>query len=303
MTENTITLHSKLDPSVNTYRNGFETRFVVRDDSFIIYLSSFKGCDQACRMCHLTQTAQTDMTPATTLDFIDQAMDSLQEAKKYMQDNGLPEPKCVHFNFMARGEPLLNPTVMGDWTTLSNALASESIAVFPSANIKFKISTIMTGVFKRDENNTIIGGYTSLPFQTNKPEIYYSIYSLDPEFRKRWLPKAEEPREMLRLLSNYVTKGGEVRFHNAYILGHNDDLVDVQQVLSSINFFGLPKKYNIVRFNSPDESRWVETPEEHLNEIKKYMESKGFDVQMVDRVGFDVAASCGMFISPGENND
>lgn len=295
MTTEKIVLKSKLDPSVNIFENGFETRFVHRPDKAIIYLSSFKGCDRSCRMCHLTQTGQTDMTPATLEDFEKQAIESLEQAAVFFKDK--EQPKFVHFNFMARGEPFLNKTVMDDWTTLSNKLLELGIKFFPSSEIKFKISTIMTGIYEYNDDGTIISGYSSLPFTANKPEIYYSLYSMDPEFRKRWLPKAEEPHEMLRILSRYVTTGGKVRFHGAFIFGHNDDLVEVQKMVQAINFFGLRGKFNIVRFNSPDETRWIEATEESLQDIKQYLESKKFDVKIVDRVGTDVAASCGTFLT------
>lgn len=295
MNEVKIIKKSTIDPSVNIMENGFETRFVKREDKAIIYLSSFKGCNQACRMCHLTQTKQTDMTPATLTDFELQAKESLKQAVEYYE--GKEEPKFVHFNFMARGEPFLNKTVMDDWTTLSNKLLELAIQCFPSSEIKFKISTIMTGIYEYDQNGTIVSGYSALPFSTNKPEIYYSLYSMDPEFRSRWLPKAEEPHEMLRILSGYVSNGGKVRFHGAFIFGHNDDLLEVQKMVQAINFFGLRGKFNIVRFNSPDESKWIETTEESLQDIKTYLESKKFEVKIVERVGFDVMASCGMFMA------
>lgn len=298
MVEKTITLHSKVDPSVNTYMDGFETRFVVRDDAIIIYLSSFKGCDQACRMCHLTQTGQTDMTPATLGDFLKQASISLQHAKKYAASEGIVTPKYVHFNFMARGEPLLNPTVMDQWVYLAQGLEALSLGQFPDTSAKFKISTIMTGIYKYNKEGTIVGGYEELPFKAYQPEIYYSLYSVDPEFRRRWLPKAQDYTEMLRILGSYVSKGGEVRFHSAFIQGHNNDLVDVNEMIKAIKFWGLPLKYNIVRFNSPDLTKYEEATDEELNDIRKFLESKGFEVQMVPRVGPDNFSSCGMFMSP-----
>lgn len=297
MQEKVVALFSNLDPSVNLVIDGsFETRFVVRDDAAIIYLSSFKGCDQACRMCHLTQTGQTDMTPATLEDYLEQAKLSLDVMLEHYRETG-GDPQFLHFNFMARGEPLLNPTVMEKWDELSEALINLGKQYTPLAQVKLKISTIMPTLYTMDENGTINGGYTEIPFKTNKPEIYYSLYSVNPEFRKRWLPKADHPKDALRILSSYRRHGGSVRVHGAFIEGHNDSLDSVFDLVKAIKHYNTTDKFNIVRFNTPDENKWIEATDEQLGHIQKFLSEKGFTVQMVDRVGFDVKASCGMFVS------
>lgn len=79
-----ITIHkSKIDQSVNiTYPAPnigiFETRYVRREDEyFIIYLSSQSGCDQACKMCHLTATGQNKYENATLEEYLHQAKKSM----------------------------------------------------------------------------------------------------------------------------------------------------------------------------------------------------------------------------------
>lgn len=298
-----ITLHSKLDPSVNAIlEGGFETRFVTRgegpDVEVLIYLSSFKGCDRACRMCWLTQQGQTEMIPATLEDFLNQAEVSLTHAKEYLDKNGLGVKK-VHYNFMARGEPMLNPLIKTNFDSLGDALLSAAAEKLDldGQEVLFKISTIMTDIYVRDKNGVIVGGMSELPFHRYKPEIYYSVYCLDKDFRKRWLPKAEEPKEAMRLLSNYQLKGGKVRLHGAFIFAENDDIDQVMDLVKLVEFFGIVKKFNIVRYNSPDPTKSTETTEEQLESIKAFLESKGFEVQMVPRVGNDISASCGMFIA------
>lgn len=308
-----VQLMSAQDPSVNTIiDDAFETRFVVRasaedkdKDDIIIYLSSAKGCAQACRMCWLTQTGQTDETPATLEDFVFQARKSFEAAASYVNTSGRAVAS-IHYNFMARGEPMLNPLIRTDFDSLAQELVKEATVFldtidpsgeYESSAVKFKISTIMAGIWERDEHGTPIGGLNKLPFKVFKPEIYYSIYSMDPGFRKRWLPKAEAPEEALRLLAAYKRDGGWVRFHSAFIYAHNDEIKDIHEVIKAINFFNLPKIFNIVRYNSPDLNKSQEAPEEHLEDIRKYLELKGFEVQMVDRVGTDVFASCGTFVN------
>lgn len=303
MNHKVITLKSELDPSINTFKDGYETRFVTRpgpdgNPQVLIYLSSGAGCDRSCRMCWLTQQGQTSDEQATIEEFVSQAVTSLTKAKEWLIAQN-KEVTTVHFNFMARGEPLLNPVIRTNWEELSKSLLAVTSDILQTeVEVKFKISTIMSGIYERDANGTIIDGLRELPFKVNKPEIYYSLYSLNESFRRRWLPKAEAPQEALRMLSAYSVLGGPVRFHSAFIMGENDDVGDINRMLGAIKFFGLPLKYNIVRYNSPDETKSVESHYEDILEIKSFMERKGFEVQMVERVGTDISASCGQFIQP-----
>lgn len=302
MNTEVIVLKSELDASVNVVApEGFESRYVERDEgkTAVIYLSSHSGCDRACRMCWLTQTGQTDMTPATLDDFLAQAKRALDEGIKSRAESGKGSPEVLHFNFMARGEPMKNPLIRTDFDTLAENLIAltAGVAEFGSVTeVKFKISTIMSDIYERDEEGRYVGGLSQMPFKKFRPDVYYSLYSLDPSFRRRWLPKAEEPSDALRLLASYAGVGGHVRIHGAFIAGQNDDMEDVGKMVHTLKMYGL-KYFNIVRFNSPDLTKWVETDEEMLYGIKAYMESKGLIVQMVDRVGTDVHASCGTFIN------
>lgn len=296
MNEKVITLVSAYDHSTNSVLAGFESRWVRREDAEIIYLSSFDGCNQACRMCHLTQQKQTNMNPATIQDFLKQASLSLDAMAFQRSADTTESIKTLHFNFMARGEPMLNPVIRNQFDELAEQLiALVRTKVAGITEIKFKISTIMPNFYEYDSEGRIVGGMTDLPFKKHKPEIYYSIYSTNPDFRKRWLPKAGDLQESLRLLANYDTNGGLVRFHMPLILGQNDDLIEIRNIVRSINYFALPKVFNLIRYNSPDETTSQETDEELRLDIKKYLESLDFSVQMVERVGVDVFASCGMF--------
>lgn len=106
-------LKSELDHSVNFITNKenglFEARYVYRpnNDYCIGYLSSHNGCNRSCRMCHLTQTNQTMETPATMDEYMEQADKIINYIKSedFINKNNL---NFIHWNLMARGEPLFN---------------------------------------------------------------------------------------------------------------------------------------------------------------------------------------------------
>lgn len=296
------TFKSQLDQSVNVVpESNLESRYVQRDggDTAAIYLSSQRGCDRACRMCHLTQTGQTDMTHATLEEFVQQAKDALREGavRRLMADQA--HPVRIHYNFMARGEPLLNPTVFKDWDNLAKALFDTAQAEFPGVEVKFKISTIFSEIYVRDKDGYLIDGYEDLPFTgRHMPEIYYSMYSTFGDFRRRFLPKAEDYQDALMVLSRYIQRGGKARAHGAFILMQNDNMNHILEMCSNLKSIGLTT-FNIVRFNTPDPTKMREVDEDYLQGIVEMMTRAGMTVQVVQRVGDEVCtASCGMFYNP-----
>ena len=99
---------SAQDASVNWDRPAdvgrLEARYVRRcADYFVVYLSSQTGCAQGCRMCHLTATGQTRLRDVTFGEMLEQARTVLDHYRREA-----PPARTVHFNFMARGEPLAN---------------------------------------------------------------------------------------------------------------------------------------------------------------------------------------------------
>src|SRR5262245_47167654 len=120
-----FTIHqSREDASVNWDRPAdvgrIEARYVRRcADYVVVYLSSQTGCDQGCRMCHLTATGQTRLRDVTRAEFLEQADTVLGYYRREA-----PPARSVHFNFMARGEPLANTAFLDDADNLLGELAS-----------------------------------------------------------------------------------------------------------------------------------------------------------------------------------
>lgn len=280
------TKHSQLDASVNFSRplgtSIVECRFVQREPTQIIaYLSSHAGCLQACRFCHLTATGQTDETPVDVDGFCDQ----LQTVLEYWEKRKTGQETTLNINWMARGEPLNNPTIVCQWQTLYTRL--EQIVAPYGLKIKANISTIMPKVFQRSLTDAFAGD--------KKPNIYYSLYSLNDEFRRRWLPKARSPLSVINDLKAFAEDGGNIVVHQAFIKNQNDEISDIFK-LSHFIHENLPMaKINMVRYNPFSEKHGEES--ESLEEIQVIFEGDFHKVQLVPRVGEDVAASCGMFLN------
>src|SRR5262245_4192191 len=172
--------HSRLDASVNWDRptdvGRVECRYVRRcPDYFVVYLSSQTGCSQGCRMCHLTATGQTRLRDVTFAEMIEQARTVLDHYRR----EAAPA-RVVHFNFMARGEPLANKALLADADELLGQLSRLAVAL--NLRPRHLISTI----YPRDLGDRPLEDV----FVTHHPDLYYSIYSMSERFRRRWLPKA-----------------------------------------------------------------------------------------------------------------
>lgn len=280
---------SQLDQSVNFEYPAptvgrFENRYVRREQDYLIgYLSSQSGCNQACRMCHLTATGQNHYDNADLNDFEQQAEQILQH-----YDTQAPA-QLIHWNFMARGEPLDNPLLLSNSAAVLNMLADK--AKSRQLNYKFLISTIMPQALGDKSLQEI--------FPDVHPEIYYSIYSMAPAFRKRWLARAQSAEQGLDMLKAWQVFSGKVpKIHFAFIKGENDTEQDMIDIAKAINERDLKVNLNIVRYNPYSDKYGNESSEEVIARNTDILRELIQPAQwrIVPKVGFDVKASCGMFL-------
>jgi 23S rRNA (adenine2503-C2)-methyltransferase len=282
---------SAQDASVNWDRPAdvgrLEARYVRRcPDYFVVYLSSQTGCAQGCRMCHLTATGQTRLRDATFGEMLEQARTVLDHYRREA-----PPARSVHFNFMARGEPLANRALLSDADGLLGELSRLAVAL--GLRPRHLISTIYPKELDRPLEDV---------FVTHHPDIFYSIYSMSGRFRRRWLPKALPAEEALDRLTSWQRSTNKVvTLHHAYIAGENDAEGDVHAVCDALEERGLMAHVCIVRYNPHDPSRHgVEPPEGVIERNAAIYRARlpNARVSVIARVGFDVAASCGMFFGP-----
>ncbi|MBY0458489.1 MAG: hypothetical protein K2V38_14210, partial [Gemmataceae bacterium] len=172
---------SEQDASVNWDRAAdvgrLEARYVRRGkDYFVVYLSSQTGCAQACRMCHLTATGQTHHRDATFGELIEQARVVLDHYKRQDQP-----ARTVHFNFMARGEPLASRVLCAEGDAILGVLSQMAI------ELNLRPRHLISTIYPKEFGDNLLEDV----FRVHHPEIHYSIYSMSERFRRRWLPKAQ----------------------------------------------------------------------------------------------------------------
>ena len=278
---------SRLDASVNFVREvdvgRIEARYVRRSDEYVVvYLSSQTGCRQACRMCHLTATGQTRLRDTTRDELVEQADRVLDHYRTQ------PRARTVHFNFMARGEPLLSHTILHDADALFAALWQRADA--HELRARFLVSTILPAEHGERPLDDV--------FRRYHPELYYSLYSMSPAFRRRWLPKAQPAEVALDRLAAWQRATYKlIKIHYAFIAGENDSEHDVHAVCDALASRNLYAHVNIVRYNPPTPGHGAEPADDVLERNAAIFRTRLVNarVRVIPRVGFDVKASCGMF--------
>jgi adenine C2-methylase RlmN of 23S rRNA A2503 and tRNA A37 len=281
-------LHSKEDASINLIlHDNIETRYVRRPGKDILYLSSQTGCSQLCKMCWLTATGQIHARNVTVDEYVEQLNVGINHLKFDLKERN----EILHINFMARGEPLLNEHLADHWFELM--LHTELMLAEFQKSYKPMYKKIVPIISSIIPKNMI----DLSKFEYIKPRLYWSAYSFDHKFRKRWLPNALPFLHGMEKLQQYHEMGGEVGVHFAFIEGENDQPKNVENMARLLAHTKMPLKINIVRYNPPnDKSREspIQTILENMSILKEILPTAR--IKMVDRIGTDVMASCGMFV-------
>lgn len=295
---------SKLDSSINFIKkydkSMVEARYVRRNKNYIsAYLSSHNGCIMNCKFCWLTQTKQTEFKHVDNNLYKEQLDNILDYATTIDNQNDRSNIR-ININLMSRGEPLGNKFILNKYNDFYNSLQT-SVYNHGYDKMKINLSTIMPVGLKDKKLFDI--------FNQTPVNIYYSIYSINNEFKKKWIPKAMDTLLALEKLKEFQDLTGQViTFHFALINGENDDINDIQRLASTIDKFQFNRtKLNIVRFNPHPNLKYIEPNIEKINDIFNILNSVMKDntistnkSRIVPRIGSDVYASCGMFI---DNND
>jgi 23S rRNA (adenine2503-C2)-methyltransferase len=239
--------------------------FVETKDGYMaIYVSSHNGCRMGCSFCFLTQNQDTNMQHVNIDAYLLQLKTILSHYQEVV-DSALEKPvKRCNINFMSKGEALANKYVVYQYSTLYQQM--KVLCEEYGLEMKPNISTIMPTVI-RDRSLSDI-------FEDTPVNLYYSLYSINPTFRAKWLPNAlpydialnklkmfQESRSSSGVMNNPIT------FHWALIKNHNDHVNEAKDIAKILKSYNFDAKLNIVRFNPHPNLSETEADPERIEEI------------------------------------
>jgi adenine C2-methylase RlmN of 23S rRNA A2503 and tRNA A37 len=273
-------LNSEIDKSINIVHKDdigvYEARYVQRENP-IIYVSSMYGCNQQCSFCHLTTTKQTNATMLTQQQILQQVLNVYSKIPSGFTN--------LSINFMARGDALLNDSINGELLVLISSMLPKDI------NIRFKISTIFPrSTYLKWKN-------LSNRFGAIQPDIYWSCYSLNGKSKQQHMPNATDPLIVLPKLKLYQDETSKIPWiHHCFVPGLNDKIEDTLDIIALLDDYELFYKFNFIEYNDYYGSNPNYT--NMINELLTVLQTQKYCVKskLIDRVGNDVKASCGMFV-------
>jgi len=137
-------------------------------------------------------------------------------------------------------------------------------------------------------------------FHYINPTIYYSLYSTNEDWRKSWMPAAMNVSGALDILKEYQDFSKKiVKVHFPFIANENDSENEINSMCDAIIKSKLQCEFNLVRYNPASADQGVESSEEVIKRNTEIISNRfrfNGKVQIIPRVGFDVKASCGMFV-------
>lgn len=281
-------IQSILDPLLNKKAKGYVA----------CYVSSHNGCSMGCAMCHLTHNQDTSMKHVDIPTYLLQIQTVLDHYKKVTSD-GIPENereepasdnRC-NVNFMSKGDALANKNMVFKYPELYKGM--ESLCARYNLTVKPNISTIMPYTVKDRHLHEIFEDYPAY--------LYYSLYSINPEFRKKWLPNAIPFHDALQKLKIFQEARKDkpiITFHWSIIKGQNDYVEEAKEMAKILKGYDFHAKLNIVRFNPHPNVSDLEADPERIDEIFNILNGvfKSNQSYIVPRLDVKTKTPCGMFV-------
>lgn len=255
-------------------QNGtFELGTFTSDGTFDICVSTMAGCPLKCQFCAIPYSEIPYERKLSAGELHEQV--SLAFQNRGSIDN-------VVVGFMGNGEPFLNFDAVVD--------ASSRILNDPSLSISaLNIST--TGV--RPERiselaNTDFG-------RSGRGKIQFSLLSLDPDVRDKFVPNVKSLNECLPHLDYFAaTSGQPVKYNVMLVDGLNDSIEHANELAKFIQAAPHLRRIKVSTFNPFPGIDMKPSTAERFEAFISQLESQGVDVK-VFRGDADekVLASCG----------
>jgi 23S rRNA (adenine2503-C2)-methyltransferase len=287
------TLKSLCEPSTNfliPYGKGIiETRYVRKANDYVAcYVSSHNGCKMGCLMCHLTHNEDITMNHVNIPTYLHQIRTVLNHYAE--TSSGQTANRC-NVNFMAKGDALANKYLVNQYPELFNGM--KEVCADYGLTVKPNVSTIMPFTVAKRDLSGIFCGYPAY--------LYYSLYSINTEFRSKWLPNAIPYQEALDKLAEFQESDPHknvITFHWAFIKGQNDHLDEVKELAKILKDYNFHGKLNIVRFNPHPDVSDKETEFEKIQELFNVVADvfKNPKSYIVPRLDVSTKTPCGMFV-------
>ncbi|MHB9796514.1 RNA methyltransferase [Pseudomonas sp. MT3] len=136
--------------------------------------------------------------------------------------------------------------------------------------------------------------FERLPQQKIKPALALSLHTSNAELRERLLPRAPKlsPEELVELGETYARQVGyPVQYQWTLLKGINDSQDELDGILRLLKGkFGV---LNLIPFNSLEGDQYQRPDGERIDEIVRYLHSRGVLTKVRNSAGQDVDGGCG----------
>ena len=250
--------------------NIIEGVLIPSDDRMTACISSQVGCSLSCKFCATGYLErQRNLTPGEIYDQVVHIRNLAQT--KF----GKPLTNIV---FMGMGEPLLNyknvMTAIGHLTSPNGLGMSSKRITLSTAGIAKLIKKL---------------GDDKLKFK-----LALSLHAANDEKRNKIMPinESNSLKALLDALNYYYDKTkSQITLEYIVFKDFNDTLEDAKDLHRFVK--KIPAKVNIIEYNPIDQASFMNTNEERLEIIRKYLEDHNVNVRLRRSRGKDIDAACG----------
>ncbi len=197
------------------------------------------------------------------------------------------DKKLTNIVVMGMGEPLLN--LDNTLRAIDMITSKQGLAMSPQ---RITLSTV--GIVKE---------LYRLADLHPKFNLAISLHSAIDEVRSSIMPvnKSNPLSELVKALKYFHQKTGK-RFTFEYLMlgGINDSIKDAQALAEFTKNF--PSKINLIEYNQTPGSPFKKSPDERIEEFKRYLEKRNLIVTIRRSKGSDIAAACGQLVKITERN-